>query len=178
MKNRSLNSAWIILLLTVAVCWSTARTTKPSTMKITSPAFEEGGAIPKEYTADGKNVNPPLHITGVPAETRSLVLIVDDPDAPRGTWNHWLLWNIDPKTTEIPEHSVPSQAVQGTNDFGTTKYGGPSPPSGTHRYYFRLYALDTVLKIPSSAKRTTLDQELAKHPAIGEATLMGKYSRK
>jgi Raf kinase inhibitor-like YbhB/YbcL family protein len=160
-----------------AAAWGQTTGTSSSAMKISSPAFKDGAAIPKTYTADGKDVNPPLHIEGVPAGTKSLVLIVDDPDAPRGTWNHWLVWNIDPKTTEITEHSVPAGAVKGTTDFGSAKYGGPSPPSGTHRYFFKLYALDTTLKLSSSSKRAALDQELVKHKPVAEASVMGKYSR-
>ena len=145
-------------------------------MKIHTPAFEDGAIIPRKYTCDGADVNPPLLIEGVPNTAQSLVLIVDDPDAPRGTWNHWLLWNIDPTTKEIKENTVPRHAVQGTTDFGTAKYGGPCPPSGTHRYFFRLYALDTKLNLPQGGKRADLDKAMQKH-AIDQAVLMGRYSR-
>src|SRR5438045_5976237 len=116
-------------------------------MKITSSAFQEGGNIPSKFSRDGGNVNPPLRVEGTPANAKSLVLIVDDPDAPVGLFTHWLVWNIDPKTTEIAEHSVPSGAVQGTNDFPGARYDGPQPPSGTHRYYFRIFALDQALNL-------------------------------
>ena len=145
-------------------------------IKITSSAFAEGSMIPKKYTCDGADVNPPLAIEGAPDTAKTLVLIVDDPDAPRGTWNHWLVWNIDPKTKEIKENGVPSNAVQGTTDFGTAKYGGPCPPSGTHRYYFKIFALDKPLDLRSAAKRSDLDKAMAGH-VIAEGSLMGKYSR-
>lgn len=145
-------------------------------MKISTPAFQDGGTIPKQYTCDGTNVNPPLVIEGVPTQAKSLVLLVDDPDAPRGTWNHWLVWNIDPGTRDMKENTVPPHAVQGTTDFGTAKYGGPCPPSGTHRYYFRLYALDTSLNLPATTKRAALDQALKGH-VVGEAVVMGRYAR-
>src|SRR6266536_6614208 len=111
-------------------------------MKITSSAFQEGSDIPSKFSRDGGNVNPPLRLEGAPTNAKSLVLIVDDPDAPGGLFTHWLVWNIDPKTTEIAENSVPKGALQGTNDFPGRGYDGPQPPSGTHRYYFKIFALD------------------------------------
>ena len=111
-----------------------------SGFQITSPVFENNGFIPKKYTCDGADVNPQLLIANVPARTKSLSLIVDDPDAPAGTWVHWVVWNIDPQTLEIKEHSVPNGANQGLNDFSKHNYGGPCPPSGTHRYFFKLYS--------------------------------------
>lgn len=145
---------------------------------ITSPDFSDGGRIPARFTADGENVSPALVLEHVPADARSLVLIVDDPDAPVGTWNHWLVWNIPPDTRSIPANSVPPHAVQGTNDFGMRNYGGPAPPSGEHRYFFRLYALRVAsLPLAPGAKRKALDAALA-GKTVGEATLMGRYSRK
>jgi len=146
-------------------------------IQVTSPAFKDGEIIPVQYTADGKNVSPPLQIGGVPPEAKSLVLINDDPDAPAGTWDHWILWNIDPKTTIIPEDSVPEKAVAGKNDFGQTKYGGPAPPSGTHRYFFRIFALDIVLDLPAGSGREALEKAMKGH-VIGEGQLMGRYTRK
>src|SRR5437588_8569502 len=102
-------------------------------MKIISPAFQEGGTIPEKFSKNGQNVNPELRIEGAPAEARSLALIVDDPDAPVGLFTHWLVWNVDPKTTEIAENSVPKGGLQGTNDFPAQRYDGPQPHSGTHR---------------------------------------------
>ena len=150
--------------------------TKGKTMKITSSAFIEGELIPSKFTEDGQDVNPTLFIEGVPENARSLALIVDDPDAPVGTWNHWLVWNIDPRTREIQENRVPEKAVPGTNDFGRLTYGGPAPPSGVHRYFFRVYALDSMLELPRGAKRAALDQAMKGH-VVAEGALMGKYAR-
>src|SRR3989442_5317577 len=126
-------------------------------MTISSPAFQEGGTIPEKFSKNGQNFNPELRIEGAPAEAKSLALIVDDPDAPVGLFTHWLVWNIDPKTTEIAENSVPKGAVQRTNDFPGAQYDGPQPPSGTHRYYFRIFALDQTLNLRAGAKRKELD---------------------
>ena len=111
-------------------------------MKIISEVFENKQMIPQKYTCDGENINPPLQITDIPSNTESLVLIVDDPDAPSGDWIHWLVWNINPQTKEIMEDSVPENAVVGTNDFKKMEYDGPCPPSGTHRYVFKVLALE------------------------------------
>lgn len=148
----------------------------PASLKVTSGAFSDGAKIPKKYTCDNSNVNPPLRIENPPKTSKSLALIVDDPDAPGRTWTHWLVWNIDPKVTEIRENSAPRNTVQGTSDFGSAKYGGPCPPSGTHRYYFRAYALDTVLSLQSSATKSALEKAMAGH-VIAKGTLMGTYSR-
>src|SRR5213079_1241904 len=107
-------------------------------MKISSSALQEGGTIPEKFSKNGQNVSPELRIAGAPAEAKSLALIVDDPDAPVGLFTHWLVWNIEPKTPEITEARAPSGSVQGKNDFGDVSYGGPQPPSGTHRYYFKI----------------------------------------
>jgi len=147
-----------------------------SNMKIESPVFSNNELIPKKYTCDGEDVNPPLKISEVPEEAKSLVLIVDDPDAPMGTWVHWTVWNIDPKTVEIPENSVPEGAVEGITDFGKPGYGGPCPPSGTHRYFFKLYALDTTLDLDSNAKKTDIEKAMKDH-ILEKAELVGVYSR-
>ena len=144
-------------------------------MKITSSAFQEGGDLPSKFSRDGGNVNPPLRIEGTPENAKSLVLIVDDPDAPVGLFTHWLVWNIDPKTTEIPEKSLPKGAVQGTNDYPNLGYGGPQPPSGTHRYYFKIFALDQTLDLPSGAKRQELDKAMNGH-IIAQGQSMGRYT--
>src|SRR5438045_9479607 len=146
-------------------------------MKTTSPAFQEGGTIPEKFSKNGQNVNPELRIEGAPAEARSLALIVDDPDAPVGLFTHWLVWNVDPKTTEIAESSAPNGAVQGTNDYPNLGYGGPQPPSGTHRYYFKIFALDRELDLKSGAKRREVDAAIRGH-VIGQGKLMGRYSKK
>jgi len=146
-------------------------------MKITSPAFQEGGVIPEKFSKNGRNVSPELRIEGTPAEAKSLALIVDDPDAPVGLFTHWLVWNIDPKTTDIAEGSALAGVVQGNNDFGDIGYGGPQPPSGTHRYYFKVFALDRVLDLKPGAKRKEVDAALKSH-VIAEGQTMGRYSKK
>ena len=164
-------------LLALGCLWPLLVQAEPAaSMKITSPDFSADGMIPARFTSDGANVNPRLDIAGVPAEARSLVLIVDDPDAPAGTWNHWLLWNINPATAMIAGGSVPSGAVQGRSDFGQEKYIGPSPPSGTHRYFFRLLALDAKLDLPAGAGRAALDKAVRGH-VLMKAELMGRYRR-
>ncbi len=145
-------------------------------MKITSSAFQEGGNIPSKFSCDGGNTSPPLQISNVPPEAKSLVLIVDDPDAPSGLFTHWAVWNISPQTSTVAEGSTP-KGVQGTNDFGRSGYGGPCPPSGMHRYYFKIFALDRELDLPFGAKRSQLDAALKGH-AIAQGELMGRYSRK
>ena len=146
-------------------------------MRVTSSAFQEGGTIPEKFSKNGQNVSPELRIEGAPAEAKSLVLIADDPDAPVGLFTHWLAWNIDPKTTDISEGSAPSGAVQGKNDFGEASYGGPQPPSGTHRYYFKVFALDRALDLKAGANRKDLDAAMKGH-VIAEGQLMGRYSKK
>jgi Raf kinase inhibitor-like YbhB/YbcL family protein len=146
-------------------------------MRIESTAFSHGGSIPSQYTCDGEDVSLPLRFVDVPTGAVSLALIVDDPDAPVGTWVHWLLWNIDPKTVEIPEGTIPAGAVEGTTSFGSGGYGGPCPPSGTHRYFFKLSAVNTRLNLPAGAGVRELQEALAGH-VLAEAQLMGLYSRK
>ena len=145
-------------------------------MKITSSAFQEGANIPSKFSCDGANTSPPLQISDVPSEAKSLVLIVDDPDAPSGLFTHWAVWNISPQTSTIAEGSTP-KGMQGTNDFGKSGYGGPCPPSGTHRYYFKIFALDRELDLPFGAKRGQLDAAMKGH-VIAQGELMGRYSRK
>ena len=145
-------------------------------MKITSSAFQQGGNMPSKFSCDGANASPPLQISDIPTEAKSLVLIVDDPDAPSGLFTHWAVWNISPQTTTIGEGSTP-KGVQGTNDFGKSGYGGPCPPSGTHRYYFKVFALDRELDLPVGAKRSHLDSAIKGH-VIAQGELMGRYSRK
>jgi Raf kinase inhibitor-like YbhB/YbcL family protein len=150
-------------------------------MRIESAAFSEGGQIPRSHTCDGKDVSPPLSWSGVPEGAKSLALICDDPDAPGKTWVHWVLFNLPPGTRELPE-GVPAHArvsgggVQGTNDFRKVGYGGPCPPSGTHRYIFKLYALDAALGLPAGATKAEVEGAIEGH-VLGQATLTGKYSR-
>ena len=145
-------------------------------MKITSSAFQEGGNIPSKFTCDGGDNSPSLQLAETPSGAKSLVLVVDDPDAPSGLFTHWLVWNISPQTNSIAEESKP-KGVHGTNDFGKSGYGGPCPPSGTHRYYFRIFALDRELDLPPSTKRSQLDAAMKGH-VLAQGELMGRYSRK
>ncbi len=144
-------------------------------MKITSSAFQEGANIPSKFTCEGADTSPPLQIADVPSRAKSLALIVDDPDAPSGLFTHWMVWNISPQTGTIGEGAAP-KGVQGTNDSGKSGYGGPCPPSGTHRYYFKIFALDRELDLPFGAKRGQLDAAMKGH-VVGQAELMGKYSK-
>ena len=148
-----------------------------SELSITSPAFLPGGMIPSKYTCDGADVSPPLLIGNVPEKTRSLALIVDDPDAPMGTWVHWVVWNIGADTSKIPENSVPPGALQGTTDFRKQEYGGPCPPSGTHRYFFKLYALDSSPAAQAGATKAQVEEAMKGH-VLAQAELIGRYRRK
>ena len=145
-------------------------------MKITSLAFEHNSEIPSIYTCDGKNINPPLEFVQVPTNAKSLVLIVDDPDAPSKVWVHWVVYNINPKTQEVKENSIPQDGIEGMTDFGKPGYGGPCPPSGNHRYFFKLYALDSVLDLPQNATKQIVEQKMQEH-IIDKAELIGLYSR-
>lgn len=150
-------------------------------MRLSSPAFPHNTQIPSLYTCDGSDTSPPLEIHDVPRGTESLVLFVDDPDAPdpqapRMVWDHWVLWNIDPAITEIAEDSVPAGAVQGTNSWGRTDYGGPCPPIGTHRYFFKLFALDTVISLAPSATKAEVEAAIDGH-LIGQTELIGTYGK-
>lgn len=144
-------------------------------MKLTSQAFREGQRIPDQYTRYGANRVPPLHLEEVPERARSLALVVDDPDAPSGTFNHWILFNMDPRTRDIKENAVPVMATQGRNDFGEVEYDGPQPPSGEHRYFFRLYALDSMLPLVRGCRRPDLEREMQGH-VLDSATLMGRFA--
>jgi hypothetical protein len=151
-------------------------------MDLKSSAFEAGGMIPPKYTCDGSDVSPPLSWSAVPAKAKSLALIADDPDAPRGTWVHWVAWNI-PATVSTLEEAVPKRDTlpngmqQGTTDFRSIGYGGPCPPSGTHRYFFKLYALDATLNLPPGTTKKDLEKTMQGH-ILAQAELMGMYARK
>ena len=146
-------------------------------MQLTSPQFNHNGYLPDKYGCKGTNINPPLTISAVPAGAKSLALIVDDPDAPRGTWVHWVLFNIAPDTKEIGEGKVPTGAVQGVNDFGATNYGEPCPPFGEHRYFFKLYALDAILELGAQTTKQDLEQAVAGH-ILAQAEIIGLFARK
>lgn len=147
-----------------------------ATLTLRSPVFEEGGTIPQKYSCDGEDVNPPLLISGVPEGTQSLLLVMDDPDAPVGDWDHWILYNIPPQTTEIPENTVPPGAVLALNSWGRNDYGGPCPPDKEHRYVFTLYALDTVLVLPETAQKNDVMTVIENH-VLDTAKLTGRYDR-
>jgi hypothetical protein len=150
-------------------------------IKVISNAFKEGEMIPRQYTCDGKDISPPLTWTGVPQETKSMALICDDPDAPVGTWVHWVLFNLPPTSSSLPEgvsssKSLDSGAKHGKNDFIKFGYGGPCPPGGTHRYYFKLYALDSMLTLDSGISKADLVKAMQGH-ILAEGQLMGRYKR-
>jgi len=153
------------------------------TLTLTSPAFPTGGEIPRKYTCDGEDVSPPLEWGAPPQGTQSLVLIMDDPDAPAGVWDHWLLYNLPADMRGLPEGA--SIAIDpasgrisrlGTNSWGKQEYGGPCPPSGTHRYFFRLYALDTTLNLAAGANKAQVLAAMAGH-VLAQGELMGTYRR-
>lgn len=150
-------------------------------IKITSPAFEEGGMIPEVYTCDGIDISPPLKWSSMPQGTKTFALICDDPDAPIGTWVHWVIYNIPGDICELPENIPPEQeikngGIQGMNDFRKIGYGGPCPPGGTHRYFFRIYALDTEVDLKPGATESQLLKAMEGH-ILAEGQLMGRYSR-
>lgn len=151
-------------------------------IKITSAAFQEGGMIPKQYTCDGKNISPPLAWDAVPNSVKTLALVCEDPDAPAKTWTHWVLFNLPAGAKELPENVPPQEKLasggrQGTNDFGKIGYGGPCPPPGSpHRYYFKLYALDTDIALNAGATKEQLLKAIEGH-VVAEGQLLGKYQR-
>ena len=151
-------------------------------MELKSKVFEPGGLIPAKYTCDGEDISPPLNWSDAPAGTKTFALISDDPDAPVGTWVHWVIWNIPASASALDENlpksaSLPNGAKQGTTDFRRIGYGGPCPPSGTHRYFFKLYALDTTLNLPASTTKKDLEKAMQEH-SLGQAELIGKYRRR
>jgi Raf kinase inhibitor-like YbhB/YbcL family protein len=173
-----------VLPLAMTAITQAAESTTKGAISLTSSAFGEGAPIPEEYTCQGKDVSPPLKWSGVPAETKSLALIMDDPDAPMGTWVHWVLYDLAPSMTELPEglsakeHIAAGSGKEGVNDFKRPGYGGPCPPAGKpHRYFFKLYALDTTLDLKPSAKKKDLERAMEKH-ILGQGQLMATYKRK
>lgn len=147
-----------------------------ASMKLTSLAFTNNNTIPSEFTCDGADISPPLTISDVPKNAKSLALIMDDPDAPIGTFVHWVVWNILPDAKEIMKGDEPD-GIQGTTGFRRLGYGGPCPPSGTHRYFFKLYALDTELNLPEGSAKHDLENAMQGH-IIAQAQLMGTYKRR
>ena len=146
---------------------------------VTSTAFGEGAMIPKKYTCDGQDVSPQVAWSGVPSGTRSIALLCDDPDAPVGDWVHWIVFNMPPATKELAEgvRALPAGSKKGTNDFRKLDYGGPCPPGGTHRYYFKIFALDEQLSLAEGATKAQLLKAMEGH-VLEQGALMGRYSRK
>jgi len=142
-------------------------------LNVRSVAFSQGGHIPKKYSCEGDDINPPLEISNLPPETKTIALIVEDPDAPHGTFDHWIAWNISPNEP-IAENSLPG--INGTNSFGKTGYGGPCPPSGAHRYFFKVFALDRELDLPVAADKKALLQAMKGH-ILAKGELMARYTK-
>ncbi len=171
-----------LLLFVLAAAGLHAQTAKEgAVMKITSAAFSDGGMIPVKHTCDGADVSPPLSWSGVPEEAKSLALVCDDPDAPAGTWVHWVLYDMPPDAAGLPEGVPPAETLEsgarhGINDFRKYGFGGPCPPGGTHRYYFKLYALDSAVGLAAGASKERLLQAVKGH-VLAEAVLMGRYTR-
>lgn len=160
-----------ILVLTGAVSAQTAE--GGTDMRLSSPEFKNNDFIPRKFTCQGEDINPALIIEEMPKETESLALIVDDPDAPMGTWIHWVVYDIAP-VSRIEENSIPGK--QGSNDFGRKNYGGPCPPSGTHRYFFKIYALDTMLNLREGISKSGLEKAMEGH-ILAKAELIGLYKK-
>lgn len=151
-------------------------------LTVTSTAFVEGDMVPKQYTCDGRDVSPPLSWSGIPDGAKSIALICDDPDAPVGTWVHWVVYDMPASTSGLPEHvtaagGLPRGAKQGMNDFRKMDYGGPCPPGGIHRYFFKVYALDRELGLREGATRAELVKSMEGH-ILAQGQLMGRYSRR
>ena len=151
-------------------------------IKITSPFFDQGGMIPVEYTCDGKDISPALEWIGIPENSKSLALICDDPDAPAGDWVHWVIFNIPATATGLPEHMPPNKVFEngarhGLNDFRKLGYGGPCPPSGTHRYFFKIFALDIEIDLPPGSTKNDLVKAMKGH-IVSKGELTGRYKRK
>jgi Raf kinase inhibitor-like YbhB/YbcL family protein len=177
----------IMLILLFCCCKGRAQTDSETAggekmeIKVTSSAFAEGGLIPAKYTCDGSDISPPLQWEAVPEGTKSIALISDDPDAPMGTWVHWVLFNLPAESKGLEENipsdkTLPNGARQGLTDFGRVGYGGPCPPSGTHRYFFKVYALDMKLDLAAGAKKSELLKAMEGH-ILGQGQLIGKYKR-
>jgi Raf kinase inhibitor-like YbhB/YbcL family protein len=170
--QKAITGGAVVILLTAIASFAAGG----ARMKITSSAFQEGGNIPSKFTCDGSDSSPPLQITGVPSEAKTLVLIADDPDAPGGLFTHWLVWNIPTQTNSIAEGSAP-KGMHGTNDFGKSGYKGPCPPPGTHRYSFKIFALDRELDLRPGARRSQVDAAMKGH-IIAQGELVGRYARR
>lgn len=174
----------VLILITFTACQKTTTeslTLSDNLMELKSSAFGNQGTIPAKYTCDGENVSPPLNWSDTPEDAKSFTLICDDPDAPAGTWTHWILFNLPATATELPENvpateTLANGAKQGKNDFGKLGYGGPCPPSGTHQYSFRIYALDTELNLESGASKDQVVSAMESY-ILAQGELVGKYQR-
>ena len=185
-----LRVASIALMMMFAVaCAKQPATNPPATqtpqaatnMKLTSSAFAEGQAIPRQYTCAGINISPPLEWTGIPKSAKTIAIIADDPDAPAGTWVHWVIYNLPADTLGMIENLPPTEEIkggglQGKNDFEKIGYGGPCPPSGTHRYLFKIFALDSELPLKSGATKADVEKAMSGH-VLAQAQLMGTYQK-
>jgi len=175
---KSIKHIAILLIFSLFSTIAIAKNKEEKQMELISTVFSNNQIIPKKYTCDGEDVSPPIEWRNVPENTKSFVLIVDDPDAPRGTWDHWILFNIPPHVITLSENisRLPSGTVEGINSWGKTGYGGPCPPSGIHRYIFKLYALDVLLSLPEKATKPVILKAMNGH-VIALAELIGKYER-
>lgn len=177
MRNRILTLAAVIVIIAASLAAK-----EPARLTSRTGAFQPGGTIPARFTCTGENISPSLTWTAPPAGTRSFVLIVDDPDAPSGTWVHWVAYNLPAAARHLPEHVPPGETIvgggkQGLNDFPSNGYGGPCPPPGKpHRYFFRLYALDTTLDLSGPVRRQQIDEAMKGH-IVAEGALMGTFGR-
>lgn len=193
MNRKSQAITLLSLMLAVAGCatrpkvsaQNSASTPTPQTadgsLKLTSTAFKEGEPIPRQYTCNGVNVSPSLEWSGVPKSAKTLVIIADDPDAPSGTWVHWVLYNLPVDNIGMVENlpatdELRAGGFQGKNDFGKIGYGGPCPPSGTHRYFFKIYALDSELPLKAGATKAEVEKAMAGH-VVAQGQLMGTYRK-
>ncbi len=170
----------VVLIVTIAVAQNKGTDIKningQNPMKITSDAFQNNGKIPAEYTCDGNGIRPPLEISDIPEEAKTLALIVDDPDAPSGDFVHWIIWNINSDASIIESDKIPDGSVEGYTSLGKPGWIAPCPPSGIHRYNFKIYALDTALSIPKSSNKANLTDAMKGH-IVDSATLIGLYGR-
>jgi Raf kinase inhibitor-like YbhB/YbcL family protein len=182
MNSCRINRAALMFFVCFSLLFFSYSYSSAQGLELKSPAFVSGSMIPSLYTCEGKDISPPLAWSGAPAGTKSFVLICDDPDAPLMTWVHWVYYNIPASVTSLPEALAkaekPAQGgIHGKSSFGDFGYGGPCPPWGTHRYFFKLYALDTVLTLPSGAKKKDVLKAMDKH-VLSKTELMGKYKKK
>jgi Raf kinase inhibitor-like YbhB/YbcL family protein len=173
MKKISLFILSVIITICTMCMLQNVSFAQEDTFRLTSPAFKHNEMIPQKYTCQGEDVNPPLVIENIPERIQSLILIVDDPDAPMGTWDHWLVYDIPP-TNKIEEDSIPG--AQSKNDFGKLNYGGPCPPWGTHRYYFKLYALDAISLFKEMPTKKDLESAIKEH-LIAKTEFIGLYKK-